>query len=121
MRIAAYLATISITILLSGCVAAVAGGAAAGGYYVGQDERTAGQIARDARITGSVKTALIREDDVKALNINVDTRNNHVLLHGHVASKAEEQLAIKVAEGVKGVESVTSKLSITPVDVEERG
>lgn len=121
MRTATYLAAISITILLSGCVAAVAGGAAAGGYYVGQDERTAGQIARDARITGSVKTALIREDDVKALNINVDTRNNQVVLNGHVASRAEEQLAIKIAEGIKDVDSVTSKLSIAPVDVEDRG
>lgn len=108
-----------LTVFVSGCVAAVAGGAAAGGYYVGKDERTAKQIALDAKITSSVKTALIREEDVKARNINVDTRNNHVTLHGHVASASEAGLAVRIAEGAKDVTGVTSKLEIKRVDVED--
>lgn len=114
------LTALSLTLFLSGCIAVVAGGAAAGGYYAGKDERTAKQIAKDSRITSAVKTALIREDDIKALDINVDTRSNHVTLNGHVASSEQEQLAIKIARGTKGVTGVTSKLEITPVDVEER-
>ena len=45
---------------MTGCVAAVAGAAAAG-YYVGKDERTAGEIADDVTIGTSLKTLLIRD------------------------------------------------------------
>jgi osmotically-inducible protein OsmY len=44
---------------LGGCVAAVVGGAAAGGYYVGKDDRSAERIAADAAITADVKARLI--------------------------------------------------------------
>lgn len=119
MCITSRLLTILILIWLTGCVAAVAGGAAAGGYYIGKDERTAGQIARDARITASVKTALVREDGIKALDINVDTHSNQVTLHGRVATEDEESLAVRIAESIKGVEGVTSNLNVVPVEVEE--
>ena len=68
----------------------------------------------------AVKTALIREEDVKARNINVDTMNNHVTLNGHVSSTGEETLAVKIAKSVKDVNGVTSKLEVIPVEVEER-
>ncbi len=120
MTRARVLFIVLLSMCLTGCVAAAAAGAAAGGYYVGKDERTAGQIARDARITSAVKTALIREDDIKALDINVDTRNNHVTLNGSVATSEQENLAVQIARNVKNVAGVTSKLKIAPVNVEER-
>ena len=58
---------------LSGCAAALIGGAAAGGYYAGKDERTVGRIAEDGAITSAVKSKLIVSHDVKALAVNVDT------------------------------------------------
>ncbi len=69
---------------LCGCVAAVVGGAAAGGYYVGKDERSADRIAQDAAITADVKTRLIAEPGIRSLSINVDTYNGNVSLKGDV-------------------------------------
>lgn len=97
---------------LGGCAAAVVGGAAAGGYYVGQDERTAGQIARDAEITARVKTRLARDDQVKALQVNVDTRNFVVYLNGQVDSAVARERAAELAAGVEGVTEVRNRLEV---------
>lgn len=104
---------------LSGCFAAAVGGAAAGGYYVGKDERTAGEIADDAAITASVKTRLIAERSIRALDINVDTRYKVVTLNGKVSSLAAKNRAIEIAKKVKNVRKVISKLEIVTVEVEE--
>lgn len=98
--------------LLSGCAAAVVGGAAAGGYYVGQDERSAGQIAQDASITATVNTRFLRDDMVKARTINVDTYNGVVTLYGEVSSQAIVDRAVSIARGVNGVRQVVSKLTV---------
>jgi hyperosmotically inducible protein len=105
--------------MLSGCVAAAVGGAAAGGYYVGKDERTAGEIADDAAITASVKTRLIAERSVRALDINVDTRYKIVTLNGKVSSVAAKNRAIEIAKMVSNVKKVISNLKIVTVEVEE--
>ena len=98
--------------LLGGCAAAVVGGAAAGGYYVGQDERSAGQIATDASITSTINTRYVQDDLVKARTINVDTYNGVVTLYGTVANQSVADRAIAIARGVKGVRQVVSKLTI---------
>jgi hyperosmotically inducible periplasmic protein len=98
--------------LLVGCAAAVVGGAAAGGYYVGQDERTAGEIARDAAITSTVNARYIQDDLVKARKINVDTHRGVVTLYGKVESQAVASRAVAIARGVDGVRQVNSKLTI---------
>ena len=108
------------TNLLSSCVAVVAGGAAAGGYLVGKDERSAAQIVDDASITASIKTRLIGERDIKSLNINVDTYNQVVTLRGKVATTAQKETAIKIAQETKGVKKVVSELNINQVEVEDR-
>lgn len=105
---------------LGGCVAAVVGGAAAGGYYVGKDERSFGEIADDAAITSKVKTLLIAEKSIKALDINVDTTLRVVTLNGKVQSRAERAKAIEIAKGVKGVKNVVSNLTIESVKVEDQ-
>ncbi len=117
-----YLRLITIVILAlaqSGCVAVVAG-AAAGGYYVGQDERTAGQIADDLALTAQVKALLIKEKTIRALSIDVDTRMRVVTLTGQVSSAAEGDRAMEIAAGVKGVAEVKSALQVTNVTVEEK-
>src|SRR5690349_18196548 len=92
--------------ILSGCVAAVVGGAAAGGYYVGKDERPAERIAADAAITADVKARLIAEPGIRALTINVDTYEGTVNLKGEVKTAAQRSTAAGVARKVKGVKGV---------------
>lgn len=109
-----------MTLPLSGCLAIVAGGAAAGGYYVGKDPRTVGEIADDATITARIKTRLIEAKDIKALDINVDTFMGNVTLKGKVRSASERARAIKIAKGVTGVKKVISKLAIVRVNTESQ-
>lgn len=98
--------------LLAGCTAALVGGAAAGGYYVGKDERSAKQVASDAMITSSVKSKLIADKLVKALDVNVDTRNDVVILRGTVAKADQRVAAEKIARSVKGVKGVRNELRV---------
>ncbi|MFT6433330.1 MAG: hyperosmotically inducible protein [Candidatus Azotimanducaceae bacterium] len=109
------------TSLLSSCIAVVAGGAVAGGYMLGNDERTVGQIADDAGITAAIKSRLIAKKDIKSLDINVDTYTQVVTLRGQVSTAAQKQTAIKIAQDTKGVTKVISELSIKQaVEVEDR-
>lgn len=97
---------------LCGCVAAVVGGAAAGGYYAGKDERSADRIAQDAAITADVKARLIAEPGIRALAINVDTYDGQVTLKGEVATAAQRSTAASIANKVKGVKSVRNDLTL---------
>lgn len=97
---------------LCGCVAAVVGGAAAGGYYVGKDERSAERIAQDAAITADVKARLIAEPGIRSLSINVDTYNGNVTLKGDVKAAAQRNTAGSIARKVKGVKSVRNDLAV---------
>jgi osmotically-inducible protein OsmY len=70
----------------------------------------------DSGLTTSVKTKLAADDTVKALNINVDTKNRVVTLKGEVRSQAEEARAIQIARSTNGVTDVVDQLSIVPAD-----
>jgi hyperosmotically inducible protein len=99
---------------LSGCALALLGGAGAGGYYVGKDERTAGTIVDDATITGAIKSKMVTDGTVRALDFNVDTYRGVVTLYGSVPSYAEAQKAVTLAQSVEGVRSVISKITVVP-------
>lgn len=97
---------------LAGCTAAVIGGAALGGYYVGKDERSAGQIADDAAITAAVKTRLIASSEVRALDVDVDTYEAIVILKGAVTSGEARSTAEQLARATRGVKGVRNELTV---------
>jgi hyperosmotically inducible protein len=66
----------------------------------------------DATITAKVKSAMIGQPDLKALQINVDTDNGVVTLTGTVDTPRKLELATRVAQGVEGVKSVDNRLSM---------
>lgn len=105
-------ATLIAGMLLGGCTAAVIGGAAVGGYYVGKDERSAVQIAEDAAITAAVKARLIADPDVRALDINVDTYESVVILQGKVTSRDQRGSAENLARSTRGVKGVRNELTV---------
>jgi hyperosmotically inducible periplasmic protein len=109
--------TLALTLLvavggLSGCVAALVGGAAAGAYYVGKDERSADEIAEDAALTAEVKSRLIAERGVRSLSINVDSYKGVVYLKGDVKSAHQRALAERVARQAKGAARVQNDLIV---------
>jgi hyperosmotically inducible periplasmic protein len=76
--------------------------------------RDVAEVADDATVTARVKTALIRQDDVKARDINVNTFRGVVQLSGFVESPQMAQLAVQEARRVPGVVAVENKLSVQP-------
>ena len=66
----------------------------------------------DAWITTKAKLALITSDNVSARNVNVDTTNGQVTLHGKVASATEKAEAERLAKEIDGVKSVRNMLQV---------
>lgn len=66
----------------------------------------------EAAITAKIKAKYAKSPKVSALNINVTTDNDRVILTGKVHSKEEIVEAINLALSVEGVENVTSLLEI---------
>lgn len=95
----------------AGCLVA-AGAGVYGGYRLGTDPRSAGEIIDDDVVTAKVKARLIEEPGVRALNIDVDTREGEVTLSGYVASEEQAERVLGVAAGVHGVTRVVSRLKI---------
>jgi len=97
---------------LTGCALVAAGAGAGAGYYVAQDERAPNQIISDAGITASINAKYIKDRQVSALDINVDTRDAVVTLYGSVANRAIEDRAIALAAEAVGVKKVISKITV---------
>lgn len=97
---------------LSGCVPLAVGGAAAGGYMLGKDEREPAVVASDGRITTAVKSRLIADKYVDGLRINVETYEGVVTLRGTVSSSLPREQAERLAAGVDGVKSVQNEIRI---------
>lgn len=71
-----------------------------------------GRVLSDAEITTAVKTKMIADTHVHAMDINVDTDNGIVTLNGTVRSAAEKAEAMKVARHTHGVKRVVDKLTV---------
>lgn len=109
-----FVSTITGVLLLQGCVPALVAGGTAAGYYVGQDERNVRGILDDASITAAIKARLVKDQEVSAFDINVDTRKGVVTLYGSVSSSAKEMRVIEVAKSVEGVQKIVSQVTIVP-------
>jgi hyperosmotically inducible periplasmic protein len=71
---------------------------------------------KDKELANQVLFALFNDRDnfTNLGTIKVDSRNGAVTLSGAVSSRAERALAERVSRGVKGVSSVTNRLTVSP-------
>jgi len=74
--------------------------------------RSAGAIVDDATIADTIRVKIIEDKELSILKINTDVFNGNVTLLGVVPSKHAEDRLLEIAHGVKGVKSVTSKVTI---------
>jgi len=72
---------------------------------------TSGGPVDDTAITTKVKTAILAEPGLRALQINVDTKDAVVTLTGTVDSPPLKERAKEVASNVAGVRSVVDNLT----------
>lgn len=68
--------------------------------------------SEDAVITASVAAGLIKDPDLSALKIDVDTKKGVVSLYGPAPSEAARLRATNIAKAVRGVSSVDNKLTV---------
>jgi hyperosmotically inducible protein len=66
----------------------------------------------DAGITTNVKSKLAADDQVKAYQVNVDTRDGVVTLTGRVPTAAAKEVAVQIARTSDGVVSVVDNLTV---------
>lgn len=66
----------------------------------------------DAAITASVAAGLIKDPDLSAIKIDIDTRQGVVSLYGPAPSEAARMRATDIAKAVKGVSGVENKLVV---------
>lgn len=75
-------------------------------------EEGTGEFFDDSVITTKVKTAILREINLKVTDISVLTFKGDVVLRGTVGSEDAVKIAEKVAQGVGGVRSVKNELQV---------
>jgi hyperosmotically inducible protein len=76
--------------------------------------KTVGQTIDDTTITTRVKTAMLNDESVGGLRVDVDTFKGVVTLSGRVKSQAEKDRAISIARSTSGVVEVKDALQIEP-------
>jgi hyperosmotically inducible periplasmic protein len=78
----------------------------------GQRRQEFAQWVDDATTTAAVKTKLIRNENIRARESNVDTENEVVTLTGRVSSNEERQLAEQLARNTEDVSDVRNELVV---------
>jgi osmotically-inducible protein OsmY len=73
----------------------------------------------DAWVTTKVKMSLLTDKDVTARNINVDTVNGLVTLHGTVPTDVEKAKAEHDARAIDGVREVRNLLQVVPAKAKD--
>lgn len=71
-----------------------------------------GEYIDDTVITTKVKAAILNESSLKVSEINVETFKGVVQLSGFVASQADINQAVQLAQDVGGVKSVKNDMRV---------
>lgn len=74
--------------------------------------QSTGEYVDDAAITAKVKTALVRDEVVKAMQVDVTTFKGNVQLSGFVDTQEQKARAAQLASGIEGVTNVTNNISV---------
>jgi len=75
-------------------------------------ENPVGGVVDDSTITTRINHEMLKDDLVKAHQIDVDTIGGHVMLTGVVATPEESARAVQIARNVPAVKSVTNNMQI---------
>ena len=68
--------------------------------------------ADDAAITASISAEFAKDADLSAIKIDVDTKDGNVTLYGPAPTAAARDKATTLAKSIKGVASVSNKLTV---------
>jgi hyperosmotically inducible protein len=74
--------------------------------------QSTGEYVDDASITAKVKAAFVKDETVKAMQVDVTTFKGNVQLSGFVDTAEQKARAGQVAATIEGVTNVTNNISI---------
>jgi osmotically-inducible protein OsmY len=99
--------------LLSGCAAAVVGGAAAGAA-VAHDRRTVGAMLDDQTIEMKTGAKIASDAGLRnQVHVNITSVNGIVLITGEAATTEARDRVLQLAREVNGVRRITNEMRIT--------
>lgn len=75
-------------------------------------KESAGEYVDDAAITAKVKAAFVKDKEVKATEVKVETYKGTVQLSGFANSNAAIERAVQLANNVPGVKSVRNDIRL---------
>ncbi|MBI5360059.1 MAG: BON domain-containing protein [Planctomycetes bacterium] len=81
-------------------------------YCSNSGQRNTGEVLSDETIKSNVNYALHKDGRIDQTLIRIDCVNGNVTLSGIVHSQKQQDLAISITAGVRGVKNVTSQLII---------
>ncbi len=100
-------------IALSGCTSMlVGGGGTTAGRPIGQDSRAAATVARDDRITATIRSRYAADRDLSVAALVVETRDGAVTLRGTLSDFGHRDRAVRLARDVDGVIRVHNRISV---------
>ena len=79
---------------------------------IAEGNRSTGQYIDDKVLVGKVNAALVNEEEVRVLDIQIEVNRGVVVLGGFVGSAKERSAAGSAAEKVPGVKTVENKLKV---------
>lgn len=79
-------------------------------------QQSTGEFVDDTVVTTKVKTALVQDKQVDAMDIKVKTFKGVVQLSGFADSQVERDRASRIAGAVDGVERVQNDVRIKAID-----
>lgn len=74
---------------------------------------SAGQIVDDAILTSKIKTELLKADNIRSNNVDVDTVNNVVTLTGIVSSYNEKNKILYIVQTITGNRSIKDNIIVS--------
>jgi hyperosmotically inducible periplasmic protein len=77
-----------------------------------EGRETAGQYVDDTTLTTKVKAAIVNDQGLKGMQINVETMQGVVQLSGFVDTSTQATQAESDAQGVTGVKSVRNSIVV---------
>jgi hyperosmotically inducible protein len=75
-------------------------------------QESGGEYASDSWITTKVKAAFVEDSLVRVTEVNVETFKGVVQLSGFISSESAMKQAVRIASGIKGVNSVKNDMRI---------
>jgi hyperosmotically inducible protein len=94
-----FVILMSVVVAMLGCAAS-------------RTQQSTGELVDDGVISSKVKTALLADEDVSGLQVEVETFKGRVQLSGFVNTAAQARKAEQIARGVEGVKEVKNNLVV---------